>query len=151
MASEAISEHLISENFHGGVCPQTPLVLHSCACIHVFRSDVHVTSLRRILATGLATTALLYGTPNATKISCLCRLDRFSFSQPCCYVWIEARSRERRLYSRFQERSKDRFRERSRERSVASFPGRSRLQCFITGSMQKTEEEDLGDGVTCVT
>ena len=32
-----------------------------------------------------------YGTPNAPKISCLCRLDRSSFSRPCRDVWIEAR------------------------------------------------------------
>ena len=38
-----------------------------------------------------------YGTPNVTKISCLCRLDRSSFSRPCRDVWIKARSRERIL------------------------------------------------------
>ena len=38
---------------------------------------------------------LEYGTPNASKISCLCRLDRSSFSRLCRDVWIEARSRER--------------------------------------------------------
>ena len=36
----------------------------------------------------------LYGTPNATKISCLYRLDRSPFSRLCRDVWIEARSRE---------------------------------------------------------
>ena len=37
------------------------------------------------------------GTPNATKISWLCRMDLSSFSRPCRDVWIEARSRERIL------------------------------------------------------
>ena len=38
-----------------------------------------------------------YGTPNATKISCLCRLDHSSSSRPCRNVWIEVWSLERIL------------------------------------------------------
>ena len=37
MAPEAIPKHLISKNFLGGACPQTPLVLHPYACIHATR------------------------------------------------------------------------------------------------------------------
>ena len=54
----------------------------------------------------LAPLPIHYGTPNATKISCLCRLDRSSFSRPCRDVWIEARSRGRILaFSRTFQRS----------------------------------------------
>ena len=38
MASEAISEHLISEKFPGGACPQTPPNL-----VCLYKLDVHVT------------------------------------------------------------------------------------------------------------
>ena len=45
MALEAISEHLISKKFPGGVCPQTPLVLHAYACMHACTPYTHVTPL----------------------------------------------------------------------------------------------------------
>ena len=35
MASEAISEHLISKNFPGGACPPHPLSL-ACLCMHTY-------------------------------------------------------------------------------------------------------------------
>ena len=45
MASEAISEHLISKNLLREACPQS--------CMHTHKSDVHVTPIVKILATGL--------------------------------------------------------------------------------------------------
>ena len=56
MAREAISEHLISKNFLGEHSPQTPLVLPACLLItymHTYTSDIDVTPLQKILATGL--------------------------------------------------------------------------------------------------
>ena len=43
------------KNFSGGVCPQTPLVLYADANY----TDIHVTSLLKILATGLGLHPLL--------------------------------------------------------------------------------------------
>ena len=67
---------------------------------------------------------LRYGTPNATKISCLCRVDRSWFSRPCRDFWIEVRSRERILaFSRTFQGSIPGVasRELSRERSKDPF------------------------------
>ena len=67
---------------------------------------------------------LRYGTPNATKISWLCRVDRSWFSRPCRDFWIEVRSRERILaFSRTFQGSIPGVasRELSRERSKDPF------------------------------
>ena len=49
MASEAISEYLISKHFLG----EHALRLYGYACIHIHTSETHVTPLLKILATGL--------------------------------------------------------------------------------------------------
>ena len=65
MATEAISEHLISKNFlHGGASPQTHLVLNPCL---LCTSDIDVTPLHKILATGLV--KLFVQFPGCTKRS----------------------------------------------------------------------------------
>ena len=90
--------------------------------------------------------SMRYGTPNVTKISCLCRLDCSSFSRP-----FGSKRDHGNVYSRFQERSKDRSQQglipgtflrafqgsipgtilRTFHDFVASFPGHSHLQ-FLT-------------------
>ena len=52
MASEAISEHLISKNFLGEHAPRPPYSL-ACMHTHTHHADTHVTPLQKILATGL--------------------------------------------------------------------------------------------------
>ena len=55
MASEAISEHLISK-ISWGLCPHTLLYSFLCLCIHVHtHHHTHVTPLLEILAMGLMT------------------------------------------------------------------------------------------------
>ena len=82
------------------------------------------------------TSAHCNGTPNVTKISWECIMFQGSISG---------------TISRTFQRSIPGTISRTFSDFVALFPGRSCLQCLITGSMQKTEEEDLGDRVTCVT
>ena len=59
MAPEVISEHLISK-ISWGVSPQTPLVLCACLFMHTYTSDIDVTPLQKILATGLVSHLLLH-------------------------------------------------------------------------------------------
>ena len=53
MASEAISEHLISKISLGEHAPHTPPYSLVCLCMHTYTSDNHETPLLKILATDL--------------------------------------------------------------------------------------------------